>query len=203
VVGEVGCQVVAVLPRAGGGDPVVVLDERWRELVRLAGEEAVVALEAPSERPALARRAEVRLVLGGEVPLPDGVGGVPARDEHLGEEAVLVRDAGVVAGEAGGEIDDPAHAVRVVVAAGEHARAGRRAQRGGVEVRVAQAAIGERVEVRGVEVGAEAAELGEADVVEHDDEDVRRAVRRFGRRRPPRGRLGARAAEHALELVAS
>jgi hypothetical protein len=49
-----------------------------------------------------------------------------------------------------------------------------------VEVGVAQAALGELIDVRRGDVGAEAAELGEADVVEHHDDDVRGAVGRAG-----------------------
>src|SRR5947207_12413493 len=74
-------------------------------------------------------------------------------------------------------------------AAGEDAGAGRRAQRGGVEVGVAEAAAGEGVEVRRVDVGAVTAELGEAHVVEHHEDDVGRAGRRPRLLGPPRLRL--------------
>ena len=80
------------------------------------------------------RAAQVQLVLGGEVPLADGVGGVAVGGEHRGQQAAAARDAGVVAGEPGGQVGDAAHAARVVVAPGQHAGPGRRAQRGGVEV---------------------------------------------------------------------
>jgi hypothetical protein len=73
----------------------------------------------------------------------------------------------------------------VVVAAGEEAGTRWRAEGGGVEVRVAEPVGREAVEHRRVEVGAEAAELRETDVVEDDEEDVRRAGRRLAARRPP------------------
>ena len=79
VVDQVGGEVVAVLDAAGRLDVVVVVDQRRDELVGLAREEAVPALEAAAERPAVAAGAEVLLVLGREVPLADRVGGVAVR----------------------------------------------------------------------------------------------------------------------------
>ena len=111
-----------------------------------------------------------------------------------------MRDRGVVAGEAGGELHDARHAVAVVVAAGEQARAGRRAQRGGVEVRVAVALAGEAVEARRGDVGAVAAELRVAHVVEQHDHDVGRALRRRRHRRPPALRLVVGPPDDPFEL---
>ena len=65
--------------------------------------------------------------------------------------------------------------LRVMVAAGQDARARRRAQRGRVHVVVAQAVLRELVDVRRADRRAEAAELPEAGVVEHDEQHVRRA----------------------------
>ena len=102
------------------------------------------------------------------------------RAQDLGEEAVLARDHAPVAGIAGGEVGDATHAVAVVVAPREQARAGRRAERGRVEVGEAYAVGGEPVDGRRRDVGAVAAELREADVVEHDQQHVGRAGRRPG-----------------------
>ena len=81
----------------------------------------------------------------------------------------------------------------VVVAAGEQARPRGRAQGGDVEAVVAQPAGGEPVDGRGVDVAAEAAELAEPQVVEHDHQHVRRALRGMGAGREHRRRLGDRA----------
>ena len=121
--------------------------------------------------------------------------------EHLGQEAGRPGDAGVVAGEAGGELDDATHADAVVVAAGEHAGAGGRAQRRGVEVGVPQAALGQGVERRRGDVGAEATQLGEAHVVEQDDDDVRCSRRRFRHRWPERLGIPVVGGDGAAELV--
>ena len=69
-----------------------------------------------------------------------------------------------------------------------------------MEVGVAQALGGEAVHDRGVDVGAEATELGEADVVQHDEEHVGRPVRRAQRFGPPRRGLAAIAANYSSEL---
>ena len=55
LVGEVGREVVAVLGQRGLLDRVVVVDEVGIPLVRLAAEEAVVALEAAAYRPEIGR----------------------------------------------------------------------------------------------------------------------------------------------------
>ena len=195
LVGQVLGEVVALLRRARRLDEVVVVHELGVVLVGLAAHEPVEALEAAAERPLVARAAHRHLRRRREVPLADREGGVAVAHEDLGQEAVLVRDRGVVAGEAGGELDDAGHAVAVVVAPGEQARPRRRAQRGGVEVRVAVPLAGEPVEARRGDVGAVAAELRVADVVEQHDHDVRarpRAPTAPAATSPPTRRRSAR-----------
>ena len=61
LVGEVLGEVVPLLRRARRLDGMVVVDEVGVELVGLAAHEAVVALEAATERPAIARAAHRHL----------------------------------------------------------------------------------------------------------------------------------------------
>ena len=82
----------------------------------------------------------------------------------------------VVAGKAGGLLGDDAEADRMVVAPGDQRRAGRRAERGGVELGVAQPVRGERVERRRRDDAAEGAGDAVAGVVGHDQQHVRRAL---------------------------
>ncbi len=189
VVGEVLGEVVAVLVGAGWLDEVVVVHEVGCELVGLAVEEAVEALEAAPERPPRPGAGEMRVLVGGQVPLADRVGRVALVAQDLGEEPGRAGDASGVPGEAAGQVRDPSHPDRVVVAAGEEAGPGRRAEGGGVEARVLQAAGGETVERRRVDVGAVAAELCEADVVEHDEHHVGCALGRSVVLGPPGLRL--------------
>ena len=176
LVREVFGEVVALFGCARRVDLVVVGDEVGVVLVGVAAEEAVEALEAAAEGPAVAAGGHVHVGLRREVPLADGVGGVAVRSQDLGEEAVLEGDLAGVAGEAAGELDDAGHGVGVVVAAGQEGGAGGGAEGGGVEVAVAEAVGGEAVEVRGLAEAAEGADLSVADVVEDDEEDVGGAV---------------------------
>src|SRR5213596_3600231 len=127
---------------------MVVLDQVWIPLVRLAAEEAVVALEAAAERPLTLRGRHVHLVLRTEVPFSDVVGVPALLAEHLGDVRALEGDVTVRVREAGGGFGDTGHAVRRVVSPGQQAGAGRRAQRRGVEVRVSDAAVGDPLDVR-------------------------------------------------------
>ena len=179
-VGQIGAEVVAVVDRARRAHCVVVVVERRDELVGLPAVEAVPAVEATAERPGGPRVGHVGLALGAQVPLAHRVGGVPGGPQHLGEETVLARWPPPVAGEPGGQVGHAAHAAAMVVAPREQAGPRRRAQRGGVEVGQPHALGGDAVDEGRLDVGAVAAELGEADVVEHDQHDVGRAL---GRRR--------------------
>ena len=119
--------------------------------------------------------------------------------QHLRQEAVLERDQAVVARVAGRELRDARHRVAVMVAAGDHARPARRAQRRRVHVAVAQPIVREAIQVRRRDRAAEAAELAEAGVVEHDEQHVRSTLRRPHQGRPRRCRFISRPADHAGE----
>ncbi len=71
-----------------------------------------------------------------------------------------------------------------------------------MEVRVAQALGREAIDVRGVDVGAVAAEVGEAEVVDEDDDDVGRVFTGMRAVRPRRRGLFEGAADDAVELLA-
>ncbi len=114
--------------------------------------------------------------------------------------ALSLRDDAVVAGEAGGLLRDHAEAGRVMVAAGDERGARRRAERRGVELRVAQPGLGDAVQRRRRNDAAEGARRAEADVVGHDQQHVRRALGRHDARRPPGLRLAGVVLDHAAEL---
>ena len=201
LVGDVLAEVVALLGRARRVDGVVVVDEVRIPLVGLGAEEAVEALEAAARRPVAPRRGEVHLRLRAQVPLADHVGVPPLRAEDLLDLAVLGRDHAAGVREADRRLGDAGHAVARVVAPGEQARPRRRAQRRRVPLRVAHAVGDDAVDVRRLDRTAVAVERREADVVEHDVDDVRRALGRLGRleRRPVRDRVPDVDVDHALE----
>ena len=107
------------------------------------------------------------------------------RPQHFRQRPRLARDLAAIAGIAAIEIGETADADRMMVAPGEQRRARRRAHRGGVEARIAQAFGSELVDGPRLDRRAVAAEIGKSHIVEQDDQDVRRALRRFRRRRPP------------------
>ena len=105
----------------------------------------------------------------------------------LGDDAVIARIAGRL-------LRDHAEADRVVVAAGDQRRPRRRAERGGVEVRVAQAVSAMRSSAGVGITPPKVLGHAEADVVGHDQQDVRRALGRHDPRRPVGLRLDGRCA---------
>ena len=115
-------------------DGMVVVDQFRIVLVGVAAEEAVVALEAASQWPAIVGAGCRDLIGGRQVPLAEGIGVVAVLQQHLGEHAVLEGDVSVSAGIAGRSLGDAGHGVRVVVAAGHDAGTGGRTERRGVHV---------------------------------------------------------------------
>ena len=147
-VDEVLGQVVAIRFGRIELDVVVVLDEIWLVLVRVALEEPVVALEPETERPAGERTGIGAFVARDEVPLADG----PCRPPCIAKQARRCGGGGMdatgVARVIEGDIRNEPHADVMGVAPGEERSAGGRAHRGHVEARVAQPLSGKTVDVR-------------------------------------------------------
>ena len=173
LVRDVDREVIALLRALGLLDRMVVVDDVRVPLVRFGAQEAVEALEAATERPVLLRRSHVHLVFGRQVPLAHDVRVPAALAEDLRQQRALARDVAARIREAGGGLGDAGHAVRGVVAAGQETRASGRAQGRGVEVRVLQAMVGDAVDVRRLDQTAVRLHGREANVIEHEVEDVR------------------------------
>ena len=186
LVDQVVTEVVAVLGPGGRFDQRVVAHQLREELVGEATEESVEPLEALAQGPVL-ERTDLGLLVGRrQVPLAHRVGRVAGVAQELGQRGRRRGDAAAGVGEAGVPLGDDGHAHAVVVAAGEQRGAGRRAQRGRVELVVAEAPGGEPVDGGGVELGSVGAEVGEADVVEHHEQHVGGALAGPRRLRPRR-----------------
>ena len=112
--------------------------------------------------------------------------GVAILLQDFADGRVLRPDDGVVAWIAGGLLGDHAEAHGVMVAAGDQRRPRGRAQRGGVELRVAQPRLRDPVQRRRRDDAAEGARNAVALVVGHDQQDVGRALGRHDGRRPIR-----------------
>ena len=155
---------------------MAVVDQLRIPLVGLGAEEAVEALEAAARRPVAPRGGEVHLGLGAQVPLADHVRVPALLAEDLLDLPVLGRDHAARVREAARRLGDAGHAVARVIAAGQQARPGRRAQRRRVPLRVAHARVGDPVDVRRLDRPAVARHRREPDVIEHGVHHVRRAL---------------------------
>ena len=202
--GDVIGEVVALFGGLGLVDRVVVVDQVRVPLVGLGAQEPVKPLEAPAGRPVPPGRRQVHLHRRAQVPLADDVG-VPAQlAEDLGDHAVLRRDRPARVREPDRGLGDAGHAVTGVVAPGQQARAGRRAQRRGMPLRVADSLGRDPVDVRCLNGTAIAAHGREPHVIQHHVHHVRSPVRGLRRleRGPVRGRIADIGIDRALERLA-
>ena len=148
-------------------------------LVVLTADEAVEVLEAAAAgRPRVERSGRAGLPHRHLVAFAELRRRVAIELEGQRERRLGVGQHRAVAGRCRGDFGDAAHADRVMVASGEQRLPRRRAQRGRVEARVPQSALGELLEVRGLAWTAEHAGRAVADVVDEDHQHVGRALRR-------------------------
>ena len=169
-------------------------------LVGLAAHEPVEVIEAHPRGPLVEGAGRAVLKAGRVVVLAEPRRGIAILFEDLADRGVLRTDDGIVARVARGQLGDHAEAHRVMVAAGDQRCPRGRAQRRGVELRVAQSRVGDAIQRRRRDDAAEGARNAVALVVGHDEEHVGRAFGRHDPRRPPRlGILGA-FLDHAAEL---
>ncbi|CAB4835019.1 unannotated protein [freshwater metagenome] len=199
VVDEVLGQVVAVCDRSRRVDVFVAAHELGMELVGLAAQEAVEAVEPSGQRPVVERPGGGALVARREMPLAHHEGREAVRTQHLGDGGRRRGDGAPHVRKARVEVRDAAHAHRVMVSAGEEAGPGRRAHGRDMEVVVAESAGGESIDVGRLDGRPVAAEVPVPRVVEQDHDCVRRAGCGHGERWPVRCRLGDSAADRAAE----
>ena len=139
-IGQVHRQVIALLRLIRLIDRMIVIDQVRMPLVGLRAEEPVEALEPAPRRPVAPRRGQVHLVGRAQMPLARHVR-VPAKlAEDLRQHPVLRWDRPARVRKADRRFGDAGHAVARVVATRQQARAGRRAQRGRVPLRIAHPA---------------------------------------------------------------
>ena len=179
LVGHVRHEVVALFRRLFRLDRRGALVQRRIPLVRLAADEAIEVLEAAAargpcvERPDRARLPHRHFVAFAE--LRRGVAielqGPRQRRDGIGQHRAVARRAG-------GDLGDAAHAGGMVVAPGQQRLPRRRAEGGGVEAVVLQAARRQLFRVRRLAGAAEGARRAEPGVVDEDDQHVGRALGR-------------------------
>ena len=177
---------IALFRCLGRLDLVIVVNQVGIILMRVAAEEAVVAIEAASQRPAVIGAGCADLLGGSQMPFPDAVGVIAMLKQDLGEEAILERDRAVAAWIARRAFRDAGHRIRMMIASGDDARARRRTERRRVHVGVTAGRSWPAINIGRVDRRAVTAELSKTGVVDHDEEYIRRAFFRALRRGPCR-----------------
>ena len=203
LVGEVVREVVRLVVRAlGHADGRVVHRDHRVPLARCPAQEAPEVVEAPVLRPVLERACRALLAVRRHVPLAEPAGHVPVLLEDARNGGAALRDGARVARERAGELRDRSHADAMLVSPGKRRRPRRRAERDDVEAVVVEAHLPDARQVGRRDGPAERVRLPEAGIVDEDEEDVRRALRRFRPRddRPVRDRLVDRMADRPTEV---
>jgi hypothetical protein len=181
LIGQVLRKVIALLGRVRRFDRTVVLDQVGIPVVGFAANEAVVAVEAHAQRPALLAGAQGNISLGHVVVLAQPERAPAAVLQDLSDCGALLRNTGHVAGKSVRSFCDACTAVEVVVASSQERGARWRAQRRRVPLRVHQAVVGQLLQRRHVDPAAKRRPCGKAGVVVQHEQDVRRARRCPGR----------------------
>ncbi len=101
LIGQIDGEVVALLGCTRRLYLMVVEDQVGVVLMRVAAEEAVVAIEAATKRPAVVGPRCTDLFRRRQMPFTDAEGGIAVGEQHLGQETVLERNRAVGARVAG------------------------------------------------------------------------------------------------------
>ena len=170
LVGDVGADVVIRI--AGSRDTRHAIVQGWGVEVGLALKKPVELVEAGVRRPAVHRPGDTQFPGRQLVAFAEHGGAVAVEPQNLGQRCDGLRTRAVHAWEGGAHLGYAAHVRAVRVAAGEQRHARRRADGHGVEVVVAQAALGEALERRHVDRPAKTSRVAEPEIVHQDEDDV-------------------------------
>ena len=176
-----------------------IAEEVGLPLAGIAADKAIEVIETHTRRPLIERPSLACLEERRVVVLAEPGRRISIVPEDRTDGRLLDRDNGIIAGIARSDFADHAEADGVMIAAGDECRARRRAQRGRVEIRVAQAALGDAVHGGRRYDAAECARSAETLVIGHDQQNVGSALRRYDARRPPGRRLGGLLLDHAAK----
>ena len=158
----------------------VIVPHDRHELVNVGRHECVRVLETFTARPAIEWADLRHLVQRRVVPFPERIIDVAGLGEVVRDRLRRLGHDGVVTWKAHRRERMAAETDRMRVAARHQRRPRWRTQGGRVEIVEAQSVRCERVDVRRFDQPAEAADLRETDVIEQEDNDVRRIrIRNF------------------------
>ena len=162
-----------------------VLEQARLILRSLARHESVEVVEAVCRRPTIKRTHCGRFRRRRVVPFAEGRGFVAVIAQNRCNCRRGFRDDAGVAVEIERSLRDGARADALVIAPGQERRPRRRADRGRVELIEDDAVVGEARQCRRVDLAAKRVGQAKADVVEEDNQDVRRVGRKMVRLRAP------------------
>ncbi len=177
-------QVIAGFIGAGRVDMAVVAHQLRRILVGLRVEEAVEAVKSPAQGPAVKRSSRAAFIERVHMPFADHIVAIGMGAQHLGERTGRFRDLAAIARMAAVEIRKATDADGMMVPSGQEGRPGGRTHGRRMKAGIADASRGKLVDGRRLDRGAVAAEIGKADIIEENDEDIRRPFRGFWRLGP-------------------
>src|ERR1700722_10618819 len=183
-------------------DRQIILAELRMPLIGQRAMKAVPTIDTLPERPVVMgpSRTVVRYI--GQVPFADRVARIGVRTKYLRNHGGLPSNLTAVSGKAARPLGDNAHAHRVGVAAREQTGPRRRTHRGNVKIGKRRAFGGQSIHARCRNLRTVAAEIRVADVVQHDEYNVRRTFRRRWRVRPPWLGIAIRPPYRSLETRA-
>ena len=179
LVGHVLHEVIALFGRFLGFDRRRAFVQRRVPLVRLAADEAVEIFEtAAAGRPGVERPDRARLPHRHFVAFAELRRRVAVELQRPRQRRNRIGQNGIVSGRPGGDFRDAAHAGGMVIAPGQQGLAARRTEGRGVKAIVLQTDRRQFLRVRRLAGAAERARRAEPGVVNQDDQDVGRALRR-------------------------
>ncbi len=159
-------------------DGLRVLCEFGVPLIGFSADEAVEVVEALMGGPMIVRAGVCGFCVRDEMPLADASGCVPIFAKHLRDEGCGLWDGAGIARKTVGPINDRTHTYGVIIATRHEGGARRRAKSCNSEARVAETVSGQTVEGRSRDETAKCSGLTITGVVEQDEQDVWRALRR-------------------------
>src|SRR6266850_7296958 len=148
-------------------------------LVSLTTNETVELIETRMSGPTIERSGNRNFPRRRFMIFAKGGGAVAVESQHLRERCHTLRTDSGIAGKSGGEFHDSARVVNVVIASCQQRGASGRTKCSRMKIVVPQTSCRQLVECRHFARTAKCAWLSEADVVEQNDDDVRRSFRRF------------------------
>src|SRR6266404_4361667 len=171
--GEVVIRIVRRLDANGS------IKNRWRPLIGLTTNEAIELVETGMRRPTIVRARDRDFPWRRFVILAEGGGAISIQSQHLCHWCYALRANAGITWKRSREFHDRAGIVHVMIASRQQRSASRRTKRSSMKIVVTQARGRELFRRLHFAWTTKCARLSETDVVQQNDNDVRRSFGRF------------------------